>query len=1530
MMQFINKPMAFGPQIITGSPLLSGEVGFAYATGLNSINGAPPYTYAVVSGALPPGLSIVGAAIVGTPTTIGNPYSFALVATDSHGAKSNPAGFSLTVVSMLVITTASPLPTATQGTPYATTLAASWGVSPYTWAEVAGSLDPGLSLNTATGAITGTPTTPAIYTPTFQVTDSLNYEVQKSFSLTVNTNYVAPTITTTSPLTSATNGVAYSFQMQAINGTTPYTWTLTSQTGSNGWAVSASGLVTGTPATNETDTLNIKLVDAHPTTVGPQAFTITVSAAAPTGQYKFNPGDYMSSENDEAGTNTAQWKTEIGVFQGTQAGMQGYRVTKRWSDLENFNATSNGALAAGGLTGAVLQTAINAQYTGFADVEACFYYLQALCPGKRLMIYLNHHIISGSSFTSSYISTNNFITSPEVVPAWMANGGVADSGSAGTLKIPDFYGASTTGLYSGPVDVFYSGSPYYCMAFNGYNSGNNTLQYAVPRFWNPPERQAMVQLVQAFFLRTLTAGSAYNAGTPYTPGNVVTNGGVNYLCIANTTGNAPPNASFWVVNAYAGQTFDTCPLFEMSGTNMEYSFDFTVNTNIPGCPYQNPPHFSAGVQATRASGIAGTKSLFKAWCAASPHTVVDTCFSYSFNVQSPYDTPVTMGQHTNSLIPGGEVDALNTITGLALGNSNHYGLDFFGGTGSTNYYANGPAQAYYGIDVPTSSPTALPAPNAAHSLIGKMPCVTQHQEEDYWQHLPGGVTGSTTAAVNSLITDDAVYGSNWRIWNITTSDVVAYPPSGYPASAMWVNTTYPALQANATKASTTVPANLPVHSWKTLPVGGGGYVRGLIIAADGTMVGRTDTAGAYLYNGTSWNQLITVGSMPAAFVTANFNAGLGGCYEIAIAPSNTQIFYMAYANLMFRSANQGTTWTQVASIGNSNPNDGNSQIGQKMAVDPNNANIVYAGVDGGGLFVTINGGTSWSAVAGVPAGTLAGISGIVFGPASNQIGNVTQVIYACRFGTGVYFSTNGGTSWALTSGGPGSVINAQIDTSGNYWCAGAAGATVAGTNIYKYTASGATWANLTAGGGNGMQAVSVNPFNNSEIVGTDQSGHITFSSNGGATWTGINTNSALVSTDIPWLGPTSTVGGTGNNFFLTTGNCIFSSLTNGLLYQSSGVGVWSMNVPPAMTINTAITWNDLSVGIENLEVTEINVPPGMGPVTSVWDRSTFFLTPGTYPSGYLPVTDGGIVAAWANDYASSDPTYVCAIGNTFNGSFPANTSGFSHNNGASWTYFSGSIVVGGNPRGGCIAASTPNNILIAPPSVAPSYTLDGGNTWTQISIAGIASWNGFMKIEPAATWRKMCADRVTANTFYLYFPGSGVYISSNGGASWTQQKSGYIETNSAYANVSAPQMKAVPGNAGQLFYTSGPNQYNGATQTSPLTDYYFFRSVNGGTTWTQVANVLMVSAFGFGMAKPGGGGYPAIFINGFVNGVWGLWRSDDNGATWNNIGTFAGPNGLGTVVTMSGDMNTYGTCYLGLGGDGAGGYGAGAGYAYYG
>ena len=120
---------------------------------------------------------------------------------------------------------------------------------------------------------------------------------------------------------------------------------------------------------------------------------------------------------------------------------------------------------------------------------------------------------------------------------------------------------------------------------------------------------------------------------------------------------------------------------------------------------------------------------------------------------------------------------------------------------------------------------------------------------------------------------------------------------------------------------------------------------------------------------------------------------------------------------------------------------------------------------------------------------------------------------------------------------------------------------------------------------------------------------------------------------------------------------------------------------------------------------------------------------------------------------------------------------------------------------------------------------------------------------------------------------------------------------------------SVPGEAGNLFFTGGRQ---GTAQ--PDTQEPFMRSTNGGATWTAVPNVLEVTCFGFGAAAPGQS-YPAIYIVGWVNNVYGIWQSINNAQSWTQIGTYPN-NSLDTIKTISGDPNIYGQVYVGFEGSG--------------
>lgn len=92
----------------------------------------------------------------------------------------------------------SSLPGGTVNSAYSATLAASGGASPYAWSIASGSLPQGLTLDTSSGVISGTPTTTDTYSFTAQVSDSASGTSSKSLSIQVTTPQTTPVSTTIS------------------------------------------------------------------------------------------------------------------------------------------------------------------------------------------------------------------------------------------------------------------------------------------------------------------------------------------------------------------------------------------------------------------------------------------------------------------------------------------------------------------------------------------------------------------------------------------------------------------------------------------------------------------------------------------------------------------------------------------------------------------------------------------------------------------------------------------------------------------------------------------------------------------------------------------------------------------------------------------------------------------------------------------------------------------------------------------------------------------------------------------------------------------------------------------------------------------------------------------------------------------------------------------------------------------------------------------------------------------------------------
>lgn len=694
--------------------------------------------------------------------------------------------------------------------------------------------------------------------------------------------------------------------------------------------------------------------------------------------------------------------------------------------------------------------------------------------------------------------------------------------------------------------------------------------------------------------------------------------------------------------------------------------------------------------------------------------------------------------------------------------------------------------------------------------------------------------------------------------------------------------------------------------WKPVKIGGGGFLTGMDISPDGTTrCVRTDTYGAYCYDSEDerWTQVLTARTMPATDVAP----GLGeGVYELRVAPSDPLRLYMAFSGYVFRSTDRGAHWTRtgfkrVAMDGN----DPYRTSGEKLAVDPSNADVVVLGTQSDGLWLTTDGGKTWRHDGSVPK--TGRITGIAFDASGGSSNGRTSTIYAASATGGVYRSTNAGESFAPVPGGPAKGVTHGVAKDGVYYAASAEG------RLWKY-AKGA-WKDFTPAGGKGVVFHSIAlDVSTSRLVAASESTQVFISPDRGETWQSEwYYETKIECPDAPWLCKAWEA------VYFSNSTLVFDPIFPDRLWMAAGTAPWYATVPKGPP---EITWTSRVEGIEQLVSNTVIVPPGGGPVVASWDFGLFRIRdPARAPVDYAP-TPHVFGAAWHVDWASADPRFLVAF-LCWDG--PSQSS-FSRDGGATWTLFP-SMPVGNDCDdtwgwGGTGAAASPTSWIWVPSGRrAPYYTTDAGVSWHKLVLPGVpddatdAGW-GTLHFAYYLGRHIVSADRVKIGTYYLYHPIHGVFRSTDFAATWTLVKKGELVPFSGFN----AKLVSVPGHAGHLFFTVG--QQGDPRDPNPSPDALFVRSKDGGVTWSAIPRVKEVFAFGFG--KPQSGGYPAIYIAGWVQeaSAWkyGIWSSTDEGETWQRLGGEYALDRLDTVKTIDADKDEGRTVYIGF---------AGSGYARY-
>ncbi|WP_299679728.1 T9SS type A sorting domain-containing protein [uncultured Dokdonia sp.] len=656
--------------------------------------------------------------------------------------------------------------------------------------------------------------------------------------------------------------------------------------------------------------------------------------------------------------------------------------------------------------------------------------------------------------------------------------------------------------------------------------------------------------------------------------------------------------------------------------------------------------------------------------------------------------------------------------------------------------------------------------------------------------------------------------------------------------------------------------------WKPLKTGAGGWMTGLYVHPNGSPIySRSDVGGAYRYDAPSdaWIQLVTTNSMPPSEIDVQ---KYDGVLSIVGADSNAAIAYMAFEDGIFKSENSGDTWekTNFPSIQNFPNNDESKLSGERLSVDPINEEVVYFGSINDGMWVTFDGGTSWNTVTTVPSGTVdRGVREIKFDITSGSTNGRTNTLYASVDGEDVYVSIDAGVTWEATNSGITNPVflDTEISNTGVLYIVGYDGNF---NSIGAMAYDGAIWRTVFPSGTDEFLNIALDPFNvdralvfGNGFTDTYQTANLTENT---PTWE-FKTKTR-VAPNIPWMEWY-------DGDFFSLGEIVFDPVIEDKLWISDGVGTWTSTGLD----DSDITWVETSKDQEHLVSNDIIGLTDGSVVTVHWDRPIFKHNDlDAYPETYGPINRFN--SAWSLDRNINNPNFVVSVVDDHRFCcFDDGTqySGYSEDGGETWTKFA-SLPEGDTQLFGFISVSATdiNNIVWLPAdNKLPYFTLDKGQTWNQASIPGASDTcclSGFFFSRLALT-----ADRVAPNTFYLYDFGNGfIHKTIDGGATWTTE----VGLDSAFAFNG--KLESVPDFEGHLFFA------NGIEQSVELIEG-LKRSTDGGETWTTLSNTDKVLNVAIGAPEPNAT-YPTIFIQGEADGVYGIFKSINQGDNWTQIGTY--------------------------------------------
>jgi xyloglucan-specific exo-beta-1,4-glucanase len=720
------------------------------------------------------------------------------------------------------------------------------------------------------------------------------------------------------------------------------------------------------------------------------------------------------------------------------------------------------------------------------------------------------------------------------------------------------------------------------------------------------------------------------------------------------------------------------------------------------------------------------------------------------------------------------------------------------------------------------------------------------------------------------------------------------------------------------------------YTWKNVQIVGGGYVPGLVFSTKekNLIYARTDMGTAYRWDQTSarWIPLLD-------WMTPD-NWNWTGVESIATDPVDSNKLYLVvgtYTNewtdqngAVLRSNDKGKTFLAPVPLPfKAGGNMPGRNMGERLAVDPNQNSILYFGArSGNGLWRSTDSGATWAKVSSFPnPGTyfqdssssytkdLIGVTWVTFDPRSGSAGSATRTIYVgvADKGTSIYRSTDGGATWAALPGQPTGFLpqHGVLSSTGVlYVTYSNGGGPYDGSSgdVWRFDTATSTWKLIspvpstnTADDYFGYGGVAVDAQHPDTVMVSALNSWwpdtiFWRSLDGGTTWTKIwdwtsyPSRSLRYTLDIsaaPWLtfGKQAIDPVPSPQLGWMVGDLEIDPFDSDRLMYGTGATIYGCTNLTAWDAGGKIALKVMAQGIEETAVLGLISPPAGPPlVSAVGDIDGFVHT----DLDKVPATmnrSPNLSSARDIDFAELSPGFMVRVGDSDRSITPViNRAGFTYAAGSSW--FQANAEPSGTSGGGTVAAAADaSRVVWAPAGAAVSFSTDNGNSWT--ASTGIAR---------EAMVR---SDRVNPKRFYGFSGAdSTFYASTNGGVSFTAA--------AKLTGVTAARFRAVPGVEGDLWLAGG---------TAGL-----FHSTDGGVTFTKVTGVARADDIGYGKAAPGRS-YAALYLAGAVGGVRAIYRSDDAAATWVRINDDAHAV-VGANAILTGDPRVYGRVYVGTNGRG--------------